>query len=234
METKSFNSDNSKNQPKSNKKNFAVHAGTAAVGAGFGAMGAAMAGNINDSDDIPEAAIEEEIPEQPQDITTEEDITPVETEHIQEQTVEPEPEQPTPQQQQPTPQQPTDEPVNPDDIADAIIAEEQIDPNDIDVADVINFDEIGTVYTVSGESYTAAAFHDPSGNEMMMVDVDGDEIFDVITNTDGELVADDAGGMTVSDAEIMINDDSTYLAHTDTDDQDLPDGESFMNDIINA
>lgn len=103
--------------------------------------------------------------------------------------------------------------VNPDEIADAIIAEDKIDPNDIDMADVINFDEIGTVYTVDGESYTAAAFHDAAGNNLIMVDVDGDNVFDVITDYDGNLIAEVPGDLSVGDAQEDIADDDVYLAY---------------------
>lgn len=132
----------------------------------------------------------------------------------------------------------TTEPVNPDDVAEAIIAEEQIDPNDIDMADVFNFDEIGSVYTVDGESYTAAAFHDAAGNQFVMVDVDGDDVFDVITDMEGNLLTDPqgnvlaAGDITVDDAEIGIADNHTYLAADDTATTDDFGADSLMNDII--
>ncbi len=103
--------------------------------------------------------------------------------------------------------------VNPDEIAEAIIAEDRIDPNDIDMADVVNFDEIGTVYTVDGESYTAAAFHDAAGNDLIMIDVDGDNVFDVITDYDGNYVADVPVNLSVGDAQEDIADDDVYLAY---------------------
>ncbi len=103
--------------------------------------------------------------------------------------------------------------VNPDEIAEAIIAEEKIDPNDIDMADVVNFDEIGTVYTVDGESYTAATFHDAAGNNLIMIDVDGDNVFDVITDHDGNLIAEVPGNLSVGDAQEDIAEDDVYLAY---------------------
>lgn len=122
--------------------------------------------------------------------------------------------------------------VNPDEIADAIIAEEMIDPEDIDMADVINFDEIGTVYTLDGESYTAAAFHDTLGNELMMVDIDGDDAFDVIIDHQGNVLAEVPGVVTVDDAELATSADDTYLAHSDTDHTDSLDPASIVNDLI--
>lgn len=129
--------------------------------------------------------------------------------------------------------------VNPDEIAEAIIAEEQIDPADIDMADVIDFDEIGTVYTVGGESYTAASFHDSVGNQLVMVDVDDDGVFDIITDMEGNPITDGAGnymaagGMTVDDAELDVSDDGTYLAQSDGGTTENYGAESIGEDLIN-
>lgn len=118
--------------------------------------------------------------------------------------------------------EPTQDPVNPDEIAEAIISEEMIDPNDIDMADVINFDEIGTVYNVNGEATTVVSFHDDQGNHLTMIDIDGDDVLDVLGDPDGNPFVDENGdlvalntGTTVGDAEIEINDDNTYLAADD-------------------
>lgn len=124
------------------------------------------------------------------------------------------------------------ETVNPDEIAEAIISEEQVDPNDIDMEDVINFDEIGTVYTVNGEAYTAASFHDASGAQLVMVDVDGDEVFDLVTDINGNVIAEVPGPITVDDAEINIVDDGTYLAHDGNDIVDQFGSDSIAQDMI--
>lgn len=122
--------------------------------------------------------------------------------------------------------------INPDEIAEAIISEEQVDPNDIDMEDVINFDEIGTVYTVDGESYTAASFHDASGNQMVMVDVDDDDVFDLVTDFNGNIIAEVPGTVTVDDAEIDIVDDGTYLAHNDNEVTDQFGEDTIAQDMI--
>lgn len=123
--------------------------------------------------------------------------------------------------------------VNPDEIADAIIAEDKIDPNDIDMADVINFDEIGTVYTVDGESYTAAAFHDAAGNNLIMVDVDGDNVFDVITDYDGNLIAEVPGNISVGDAQEDMAGDDVYLAYdNEMDNVDEYGDDSLAEDLM--
>lgn len=119
-------------------------------------------------------------------------------------------------------------------ITDAIISGSEIDPNDIDMEEVINFDEIGTVYTVSGEVYTAASFHGEDGNELLMVDVDGDEIFDVITTTEGELLAELNGELNVSDAEVMICGEPEYLAQNELEQQSSTVIEDIVDDIIQS
>lgn len=123
--------------------------------------------------------------------------------------------------------------VSPDEIVEAIIAEDKIDPNDIDMADVINFDDIGTVYTVDGESYTAAAFHDAAGNNLIMVDVDGDNVFDVITDYDGNLIAEVPGNLSVGDAQEDIADDDVYLAYdNEMDNVDEYGDDSLADDLM--
>ena len=128
--------------------------------------------------------------------------------------------------------------LNSDEIVEALIAEEQIDPNDIDMTDVVNFDEIGTVYTVEGDSYTAAAFHDAAGNQLVMIDVDGDNTFDIVTDEYGNPLVDQngeflaAGDLTVDDAESDIYDNTMYLAHNEIDNTDDFDADSLAQDLI--
>lgn len=127
-----------------------------------------------------------------------------------------------------------EEEVNPDEIADAIIAEDQIDPDDIDMADVFDFSEIGTVYTVEGESYTMATFHDADGNEMNMVDIDGNGYFDLVLDENLVAVSEINEVVSVSDVEAAINHGSGYLAADTNEEPSLPTGEDIMNDLIQA
>lgn len=123
--------------------------------------------------------------------------------------------------------------VNPDEIAEAIISEENIDPNDIDMADVVNFDEIGAVYTVDGENYTAASFHDGAGNDFVMVDVDGDDVFDVIMDAEGNLLAEVPGNISVGDAQEDIEPDDVYLAYDgEMDNVDEYGADSLADDLM--
>lgn len=122
------------------------------------------------------------------------------------------------------------DPVNPDDIAEAIISAEEVDPNDNDMADVFEFDSVGTVYTSNGEVVTIANMHDEEGNELAMVDVDGDSQFDHITTADGSEVLGSADGYTVADAEMEIMGDDTYLAQNELDNE-IPDTD-FSQDMM--
>ncbi len=91
--------------------------------------------------------------------------------------------------------------ANQDDIVDVIV--EEIDPQDIDMADVLLVDEVGTVFGEDGSEMAVAHIHDQQGNESLMVDVDGDNVYDVIQTPDGDVIAHVSGDIDVSDAELM-------------------------------
>lgn len=248
---------NSQNGNSGKKKNFAGTAATMAAGAAVGVAGTAYAHNLNDEvieepveineeglDEVQEVqevgnqpdheAQTSEIHENyssassqgntPQPITSENNTTDAATETSQTG-------QNHVQSPEGTSSPASEEPINPEEIAEAIISEEQIDPNDIDMAEVVNFDEIGTVYTVDGESYTAATFHDAAGNQLVMVDVDGDNTFDVVTDMDGNVLAN-ANNMTVDDAEIGIADENTYLASNELDSTGEVSDDSIADDLL--
>lgn len=155
--------------------------------------------------------------------------TPTEQTSITSETTPTQPEEPA----QPPVEQ-VNEPVNPDEIAEAIIAEEQIDPTDIDADNIVIFDEVREEYNAYGERETVALFHDNEGNELVMVDVDNDQVFDIVTDTGGDFLGfvDDAG-ITVHDAEVSLADENTYVGYTDDmdDDSNFCD-ESLLDDML--
>lgn len=128
--------------------------------------------------------------------------------------------------------------VDPDEIAEAVISENEVDPNDLDMANVVNFDSLGEVHTVNGESYTAAAFHDDAGNNLVMIDVDNDNTFDIVADANGNPIADaqgnpiPAGNLTVDDAEMSLNDGDNYLAHNDSEQTDDFGSDTIADDIL--
>ncbi len=88
-----------------------------------------------------------------------------------------------------------------DEIIEVIV--EEIDPLDIDMEDILQVDEIGTVYTVDGRELNAAVIHDNQGNQAVIVDVDGDHVYDVITTPQGEVITQVPGDIDVSDVELL-------------------------------
>lgn len=95
---------------------------------------------------------------------------------------------------------PTPEP-DPYDIVDVIV--EEIDPQDIDMEDVLLVDDIGAVYTVDGNELNAALIHDEQGNQAVMIDVDGDLVYDVIATPEGDVIEQVPGDIDVSDVELL-------------------------------
>lgn len=138
-----------------------------------------------------------------------------------------------------TPDEVQSEEEAPDEIAEAIIAEEEIDPDDLDMANVVTFDDIQELNTPDGQTYTAAQLHDNAGNSLQMIDVDGDNTFDVLADGEGNLLVDDngnyiaAGNLTVDDAEENISSgDVDYLAHNDDEHIDDFGADTIADDIL--
>ena len=131
--------------------------------------------------------------------------------------------------------EPTPEPVpepepTPDDIVDVIV--EEIDPQDIDMEDVLLVDEIGTVYTVDGGELNAALIHDTYGSQAVMVDVDGDNVYDVIATPEGEVIAQVPGDIDVSDVELLYAQQHGHTGYMEQNDFDIAMNEEH-NDIQN-
>ena len=143
---------------------------------------------------------------------------------------EPEPEpEPIPE---PTPDPEPDPWDSEDDIVDVIV--EEIDPQDIDMEDVLLVDEIGTVYTVDGGELNAALIHDNQGNQAVMVDVDGDNVYDVIATPEGEVIAQVPGDIDVSDVELLYAQQHGHTGYMEQNDFDIAMNEEnsdIQNDI---
>ncbi|MDO4320624.1 MAG: hypothetical protein Q4C34_08615, partial [Bacteroidales bacterium] len=119
---------------------------------------------------------------------------------------------------------------NPDDIADAIIAGEEIDPEDLDSEGEFNFTEVETVYDINGNETIEARYIDSEGNTGTMVDLDGDGLFDQWRPDDGGIIvpANEGSFLTVSDAEADAKEG--YLAYDENLDPGLD--EDIEADII--
>ena len=180
----------------------------------------------------PEPVKPEPEPEpQPEPIEPEPQPEPIEPEP-QPEPIEPEP-QPEPIDPEPEPEPMEPDPIDPNAIAENIVSGEYIDPNDIETPDFY-FTSVG-VYSLNGENLMGASFIDGgTEEEYYMVDIDGDQLFDVVLDDMGNHVVDMGGPLNVSDAEWMIQEENTeepeYLAHNELDDDSLTD-DNFEDDI---
>ncbi len=124
--------------------------------------------------------------------------------------------------------------MNPDLIAQEITATE-IDPNDVDLADIVTVDDVDTLYFEDGSEMPVAAFHTPDGGEYLMVDVDNDMVFDVVTDLEGNPVTAVEGNMTMSDIEDMMDETGEELAlNPEQDDKELAWGEDPEDGIVDT
>lgn len=122
--------------------------------------------------------------------------------------------------------------VSPGQVADAIIAEDQIDPNDIEEDDVMEVDEVLTNIDVEGQTVNVAAVHLRDDNEQFfLVDIDNDRVFDVAVDQGGNL-GNIPVPITVDDAEHSIASKGGYFASNTSipDDSDIED--SIAGDMI--
>lgn len=124
--------------------------------------------------------------------------------------------------------------VNPDDVSDEILAADIIDPTDAEAGDFpYEVGEVAQVYNVNGELETVATITDENGAEMMLVDVNGDQMFDVARNAYGDEV--ELGVVSSVDDMQLIHaqqqgDGVGYLAATDN--PAAADDNSFEADIV--
>ncbi len=95
-------------------------------------------------------------------------------------------------------------------------------------------DDIRTVYGVDGSELNAALIHDNEGNQAIMVDVDGDRIYDIIATPEGDVIAQIPGDIDASDAEIMYaqqHGHTEYIAPNEFDTALNEENPNIQNDI---
>lgn len=120
---------------------------------------------------------------------------------------------------------------NPDEIADALIAVEEIDPNDIDGAQPFTCTDLDTVYDIYGNATTQAGYIAEDGTSGVLIDLDNDGVFDQLTDDQSGIVyAVDDTFLTVADAEFDI--ESGYIAYNEEQDSMIDDDP--MDDIIDT
>lgn len=109
-----------------------------------------------------------------------------------------------------------------------------VDDTDIDM-DNLDIAAVGTVETVDGEVLTAAQFVGENGEALYMVDVNGNGVYDVVTDETGNVLAEVPTTLTVSDSESIVsanNDEYGYLAQNDSDNATDVDVDNPMDDVV--
>ena len=118
-------------------------------------------------------------------------------------------------------------------IAQEIIGEDYIDPTDIDAPN-LDIASIGTITTADGQELAAAQIISDSGDELYVVDVDNDNVYDIVADANGNTVGE-IGSLTVGDVEVIMTEnggDTGFLADNGNDGttDDLLSG--IENDIV--
>ena len=121
-------------------------------------------------------------------------------------------------------------PINPEEI----LSVTEVDSDDNDIPEVVGFDNgVEVVAQENGEVAYVAEFSTEGGNGLM-VDVDADGVFDMVTDGSGQNLGS-AGGTMVSDIELMQHENDTeYLAANELDNNSdvSGTGEAAADDVI--
>ena len=136
---------------------------------------------------------------------------------------------------EPVPEQKPDSDPEPDDtLIDPVVPVEEIDPNDIDMADVIeDVTNVEVVYDVNGNEMIVATAHNSTVGEFYLIDVDVDGDIDVMLDAMGNMIPIEDQLITLTDIDAKINEG--YIPPTEADDiiaQNNMIGEDIQQDII--
>ena len=117
------------------------------------------------------------------------------------------------------------------------IAEKQADIDDIDAEASVSFENDDTsVYRINGERETATEYHDVYGNELTVVDIDNDALFDGYINTDvAEVYADfepSVSAVALDDAEMSADESEEYMESGDNTHAEEYSSDTIGDDII--
>ena len=103
-------------------------------------------------------------------------------------------------------------------IAQEITGEDYIDPTDIDAPN-LDIASIGTLTTADGIELAAAQIISDAGDELYVVDVDNDNVYDIVADANGNTIGN-MGSLTVGDAEVIMTEnagDTGFLADNNND-----------------
>ncbi len=120
---------------------------------------------------------------------------------------------------------------DPDEIAEALIAVEEIDENDFDGTQPFAFTDVETVYDIDGNATVEARYIDEDGQTGVMIDLDGDGVFDILEEDGGAIYqVNSEGFLTVGDAELDA--ETGYIAYDEDLDSMIDDDPT--DDIIDS
>ena len=102
-------------------------------------------------------------------------------------------------------------------VAQQLVGSDDIDPNDIDGVVAMNFEDTDIIYTEDGSEIPVALVTTPDDGQYMLADVDGDRVYDMVYDMEGNLVAGVEAGLNTNDAQLALNDDNGYIPITDDD-----------------
>lgn len=115
-------------------------------------------------------------------------------------------------------------------VAEHILENDDIDPDDIDGMVNIEFQETDVLYTENGDEIPVAAVTTPDGGEYLLADVNGDRIYDVVYDMDGNLVSGVEAGLNTNDAQLALDENGGYIPISEDDPELRDDG--IEEDII--
>lgn len=125
------------------------------------------------------------------------------------------------------------------DTQESVLAVEAVDPHDVDMDDLAEYGEVGVIVTEDGVEQNYAVF-EMGDDQLAMIDLDGDGVFDVIADEEGhtmDLNDPSVPAFTVSDAEVQMqeqNGEYDYMAQTDLDNNSdtSVSGDYYGDDVI--
>ena len=102
-------------------------------------------------------------------------------------------------------------------VAERLVETDEIDVHDIDDLAITTFEESDILYMENGNEIPVAAVSTPDGGQYLLADVNGDKIYDVVYDTNGEIVTAVQSGLNTNDAQLALDEDGGYLPITDDD-----------------
>ena len=102
-------------------------------------------------------------------------------------------------------------------MAEHILETDDIDPDDIDGVVDIAFQETDVLYTENGEEIPVAAVTTPDGGEYLLADINGDRVYDMVYDMDGNLVTSVEAGLNTNDAQLALDENGGYIPISEDD-----------------